>query len=47
MPCPQCGGYVESLGESYPANSQDWDERRVGDINSPWINESTGDYLGY
>ena len=47
MPCPQCRGFVEFQGESYPANADDWDEKRVGDINSPWINERTGKYLGH
>jgi hypothetical protein len=47
MPCRLCGGYVEKTGESYPSNSDEWDERRVGDINSPWINDRTGKFIGY
>lgn len=46
MPCPQCKGFVELQSESYPGNADDWDEKRVGDINSPWINERNGKYLG-
>jgi DNA-directed RNA polymerase subunit RPC12/RpoP len=38
MPCPQCGGYVEMIGESYPSNADDWDESR-DDINGDWHNE--------
>lgn len=47
MPCSICGGFVELQSESYPSNPRDWDEKRVGDINSPWINENTGKFLGY
>jgi hypothetical protein len=47
MPCPSCKGYVKLISESYPGNSDEWDEKRVGDINSPWINERTGKYLGH
>lgn len=46
MPCGRCGGFVQFEGESYPGNADDWDEKRVGDINSPWINERTGKFLG-
>lgn len=47
MPCPSCKGFVEKISESYPSDSGDWDEKRVGDINSPWVNERTGKYLGH
>jgi hypothetical protein len=47
MPCPSCGGYVNFVSESYPSNSDEWDEKRIGDINSSWINERTGKYLGH
>ncbi len=47
MPCPQCKGFVEKISESYPSNEDEWDEKRVGDINSPWVNERTGKYLGH
>lgn len=46
MPCPLCKGFVEFQSESYPANTDEWDEKRVGDINSPWINERTGEFKG-
>lgn len=46
MPCPICSGFVEFQSESYSSNPDEWDERRIGDINSPWINERTGEYLG-
>jgi hypothetical protein len=35
MPCPSCRGYVEFVGESYPASADDWDEVRDG-VNEPW-----------
>ena len=28
MPCPYCGGFVDRIGERYPASPDDWDECR-------------------
>ncbi len=42
MPCPRCKGFVEKISESYPASKDDWDEHRIGDINSPFMNVRTG-----
>ena len=35
MPCPDCRGFVDRIGESYPASRKDWDEERDG-YYSPW-----------
>lgn len=42
MPCPDCGGFVQSAGESYPASADDWDEVKIGDA---WVNKK--DIPGY
>lgn len=42
MPCPQCRGWVECVGESYPGNADDWDEVKVG---NNWVNKN--DIPGY
>lgn len=38
MPCPRCGGFVDKAGESYPADSSEWDEVRTKDGH--WINKN-------
>lgn len=35
MPCPDCGGYVVLIGESYPASADDWHEERES-VNGAW-----------
>ncbi len=42
MPCPDCGGYVDRIGESYPGNVDEWDEVKV---NGDWVNKA--DIPGY
>jgi tRNA G26 N,N-dimethylase Trm1 len=42
FPCPYCRGFVERIGESYPGDSNDWDEERINfhgerDINGTWV----------
>jgi len=41
FPCPMCKGFVERIGESYPANADDWDEEKTNsrgqrDVNGNW-----------
>ena len=33
--CYSCGGRMAQAGESYPADSREWDEER-DDYHSPW-----------
>ena len=36
--CPYCGENYIAVGESYPADPDDWDESR-NRVNGPWRNE--------
>lgn len=43
MPCPRCGGWVDRIGESYPASADDWDEYRDA-VSGPWRRKDDGYY---
>ncbi len=42
MPCSHCGGYINRVGESYPASPDVWDEVKIG---NEWHNKN--DIPGY